>query len=76
MKDLEAIAPQSTESSTLLDELHALKSEIRHASDILTNLGNELNGASEMLHKAAAAKEKETVMRKREADNEARRNKV
>jgi len=76
MKDLEAIAPQSTESSTLLDELHALKSEIRHASDILTHLGNELNGAAEMLHEAAAAKEKETIMRKRATYNEARNSRV
>jgi hypothetical protein len=76
MKDLEAIAPQSTESYALFDELHALKREIRHTADILTNLGNELNGAVELLHKAAAAKERETIMRKREADNEARRNRV
>jgi hypothetical protein len=59
MKDLEAIAPQSKESSTLLDELHTLKSEIRHATNILTNLGNELNGAAELLHRAAAAQEDE-----------------
>jgi hypothetical protein len=76
MKELEEIPQQPSEEAALLHELRTLRGELRHASDILTNLGDELNGALETLHKAAAAKEMETFMRKREADNEARRNRV
>jgi hypothetical protein len=58
-EDLESIPQETADLAKLAEDLHELRAEIRHAAELVADLGAELDNPMQAVHRAAAAQEDE-----------------